>query len=78
MPGIVASLLPTADDIEAFIHLRQKIGDLRRVVLKVGIQGDNQVTACRLEAGIQSRGFFIFGAVMTVAFIAVIAAMAPA
>ena len=45
----MAGLLPAADDVVALVELVQKPRDLGRIVLKVAVQGENQVAPARLK-----------------------------
>ncbi len=38
VPGIMADLLPAADNVEPQIHVREKLGNLVRVVLQVSVE----------------------------------------
>src|SRR4029077_8162882 len=51
VPGVVASLLPAADHVEAPFELDQEARDLGRVVLEVAVECEDQVAASGLEGG---------------------------
>jgi hypothetical protein len=57
VPGIVAALLPTADDIETGLQLPEKVGNLLRIILQVGIECENNVPFDGVETGLQCRRF---------------------
>ena len=43
VPGVVASLLPAADDVVSLFELGQEAGNLGRVVLKVAVEREDEV-----------------------------------
>ena len=55
VPGIVAHLLPAADDVAVSFHRGQEPRDLARVVLQVGVERHDQFAAGGAEAGAQRR-----------------------
>ena len=54
--GVVAHLLPAADDILAGRQGREEAGDFGGVVLQVGVEGEDHVAGRALEAGLQCGG----------------------
>jgi len=46
---IVADTLPSADDVQPFIHLREKARDLLRIVLQIAIERENDVVRSSFE-----------------------------
>ncbi len=57
VPGVVASFLPTADNIVPFFEPVEKPGDFRRIILEIAVQGENQAASRGLKRGRQRRGF---------------------
>ncbi len=57
MPGIVAHLFPSADDVQAGGDRRQKAGDLARVVLQVGVERHHELAARGPKTGTEGGGF---------------------
>ena len=57
VPGIVADLLPTADDVAVFLHLGQEAGISCGIVLKIGVEGHDQFAPRRGETGVQGGRF---------------------
>ena len=53
VPGIVADLLPAADDVEIVFHGGQEPRDLVRIVLQVGVERHDHLAADQGEAGAQ-------------------------
>src|SRR5262249_14299113 len=56
VPGVVADLLPAADHVEAAVQGGEEAGDLLRVVLQVGVEGEDDVAAGGPEAGRERGG----------------------
>ncbi len=60
VPGVVTHAFPAADNIQPFARLdipqhRQKSGDLSRVILQVGVEGENDFAAGGPESRRQGR-----------------------
>ena len=53
VPGVVAHLLPTADDVEALLELGDETRDLVGIVLEVGIQRHHNPALRGLETGLK-------------------------
>ncbi len=51
MPRIVADLLPAAHDVAVPFHHGEQPGDFARVVLQIGVEGDNEFAAGGAETG---------------------------
>ena len=49
--SVFAVFAPAAHHVEALIHAGQQQRDIRRIILQVGIQGDHNVSAGRMETG---------------------------
>ena len=56
VPGVVAGLLPAADDVIALFEPVEKPRDLGRIVLKVAVQGEDQVAPGCLKRGRERGG----------------------
>ncbi len=55
VPRVPADLLVAAHDIESLRDLFKKTRDLSRVVLKIGVQGDYDITSSSMEPCAKSR-----------------------
>ena len=52
---VVAPRLPAGDEVEALVELGEELRDLRRIVLEVGVDRHDDVSARLEEAGLQRR-----------------------
>ena len=48
---VLAPMAPTDDDVEAFVHLREQLLDVGRIVLQVTVHGNEDGAAGMLDAG---------------------------
>ena len=53
---VVASRLPSRNEVEAFVELREHLRDLGRIVLEIGVDGHHELSLSLEEAGLQRGG----------------------
>ena len=56
MPRIMARFLPSADDVETFVHESQEIGNFVRIVLQVGVHRHDEGHCRGVEPDVEGGG----------------------
>src|SRR5207237_8053979 len=51
MPGVMTDALPAVDHIQTLVETSQQRADLFRIILQVGVHGQDDVASSRVEPG---------------------------